>query len=147
MKLSRKERIKRAEAAKDFQQGLKKWERAYQSESKLSGRDEKSFTSIPVDQSKLFTLPLIWGILIISVILGFLVNILLLAVFTPRCTGEGSGQCGSFLVLARLRILIGAINTFSHRGKQGLVWPFTCQLSWVLILIILWLKERSANVG
>lgn len=61
MKLSRKERIKRAEAAKDFQQGLKKWERAYQSESKLSGRDEKSFTSISGRPIKALYTPLDLG--------------------------------------------------------------------------------------
>lgn len=46
MKLSKKGSIDRADTARSLKQGLKKWEQAYQNEFKLSGRDEKSFTSI-----------------------------------------------------------------------------------------------------
>lgn len=46
MKLSKKGSIDRADTARSLKQGLKKWEKAYQNEFKLSGRDEKSFTSI-----------------------------------------------------------------------------------------------------
>lgn len=46
MKLSRKENVNNAQEARAFHRGLKKWEQVYQNEFKLSGRDEKTFTSI-----------------------------------------------------------------------------------------------------
>lgn len=46
MKLSKKGSMDRADTARALKRGLKKWEQAYQNEFKLSGRDEKSFTSI-----------------------------------------------------------------------------------------------------
>lgn len=46
MKSSRKGNFKKAEEMRAFHRGLKKWVKAYQNESKLGGRDEKTFTSI-----------------------------------------------------------------------------------------------------
>ncbi len=43
---SRKENFKNAEKARAFHRGLKKWEKDYQKESKLCGREGKTFTSI-----------------------------------------------------------------------------------------------------